>query len=128
MLGRVVKDNPMLRIAEKLGPADHRFENARLLLHPQVSLSDVGFGRDIADQTFGLMDVEIIDHEMPLGHLWGGFDRPTDVVDIVFLCSGRASRDGANVATGDLKIGDETQRTVADVLVFPPFDFTRPQR
>jgi hypothetical protein len=74
------------------------------------------------------MDVEIIDHEMPLGHLWGGFDRPADMIDIVFLGSGRASRDEANVAAGDLKIDDETQRAVADVLVFAPFDLTRSQR
>lgn len=68
------------------------------------------------------MDIEIINNEVPLFDRWLGFERPLDVLHIVFLGAGWSDRDSADVTRGDLEIDDETQGTVADILVLPPFD------
>ena len=118
----------MIRLTEKGGPTFHRFENTRLTFDPQLRLSDIGCSRHKPNQTFRLMDVEIIDNEVPFVDGWLGFDRPLDVVDIVLLSAARTGRDGPNPTGGDLEVDDETEGAVADILIFPPFDLAGSQR
>lgn len=72
------------------------------------------------------MNIEIIDHEVPFSDPWLGFDRALNVVQVILFGPGWASGDQPDPTGGDLKVDDKTEGAVANILVFPSFDFTRP--
>lgn len=69
------------------------------------------------------MRVELVQHENPVGHRVGrnGFSNVFDEVGF-----GASGTDGGcdEFAGGDLKVGDETNRTVPGVFEFSTFDLT----
>jgi hypothetical protein len=121
MLGGVVKDKAMGRIAEKGSTGRHGCEDARLTFNSQVDIQ-VGLLSHIADERCGLMGVEVVDDEMPLHDVGSRVNGALDMSEKVFLVTGGASRDLPDPAIRDVEVDDEGQRAVPDVLELPTQD------
>ena len=74
------------------------------------------------------MNIELIGDEMPFGHCRVGLGRALNMIDIVLFCAGRSNRGQADLAGGHVKIEDEGQGAVTNVLELPPFHFAGTQR
>lgn len=74
------------------------------------------------------MRVEVVDHEMPLGHLWLGGDGACDVGKEIGLIASAAARTDAYLTGGDIKVDDQRERAVANVFEFSPFHVPRLHR
>src|SRR5215471_19334745 len=68
MFRGVVEHNRMRRIGQKSGTCSHGLENPSLSLSAQVLRNPIVFSYQ-AHQTCRLMNVEIVEHKMPPGHL-----------------------------------------------------------
>ena len=74
------------------------------------------------------MNIELIDDEMPFGYRWIGLDRALNMIDIVLFRTGRPDRGEAHLACGHVKIDDEGQRAVSNVLELSPLHLAGSQR
>lgn len=74
------------------------------------------------------MNIELIDDEMPFGHGRVGLDRALNMIGIVLFRPGGSNRGQSDLACGHVKIDDEGQRTVANVLELTPLHFAGSQR
>lgn len=74
------------------------------------------------------MNIELIDDEMPFGHGRLGLEGALDMIGIVQFGAGGSDRGQADLAGDHLKIDDEGQRAVANVLELPSFHFAGSQR
>ena len=115
VLGRVEEGDAVGRIAKEGGARGHRPEDPGLAFHAEV-VGEPAPLRDEADEGFGLVGVELVGDEEP-GGLGIGVDGPGDVRGEVGLGPGRPERRGQDGAGGDIAVGDQAERPVADVLV-----------
>src|SRR6185503_77801 len=91
-----VKDNPMIRLAQAFGATALGLENTRFTFDPQLSFVKIRLGGHIAHQACRLMNIEIINDEMPFADGWLGCNGAFDMVKVVLLGSAGTTRDGAN--------------------------------
>ncbi len=76
---------------------------------------------------FGLMRVEVVDDEDPFA-LPIGPQRLQEVVGEVLFGARRGQRRGQDTTGGDLEVGDQTLRAVADVVLLPALDISGNRR
>jgi hypothetical protein len=62
---------------------------------------------------------------MPAFDLWRGGNGALNMIQVILFGSGRTGRDQTDLTGGDLKIDDEGQCPVPNILIFPAFHFTR---
>lgn len=126
MFGRVVKDDTMRRVAQESSTGGHGLQDAALGLDTQVQ-REVGLGSHIPHESLGLMGVQIVGHEMPLGDRRISLDRVPDMICEVRFGAGLATRGRDHLPTGDIEVDDQRLRTVPHVFELPPFDLARSQ-
>lgn len=71
------------------------------------------------------MDIELIDHEMPLLGRWVRCDRLCDVLDEILLGAGGTPGGSDDLAAGDIEVDDEAERAMPAVFELAPFDLAR---
>lgn len=126
MLRRVDDPDPMGRIAEKRCPRVHRLENAASPFDAQI-LGDLTGVSDPADQRFGLMRIELIEHKHP-AVLWSQGHRALEMRDEIGFCPRIADRRANDVARHHVEIGQETLGAVTGVFKFNAFHVTGSHR
>jgi hypothetical protein len=124
MFWSVVEHNRMRGIGEKRGARGHGLENPPLALLPQVLLQAIVL-RHKAHQAFGLMNVEIVQHEMPPGRLIIGGHCTGYVRHKVLFGACRPQRRRHDRALSDVKIGDQRQRATPDIFELAPLLLAR---
>ena len=102
------------------GAGGFRAQDPALSFLAQI-LFPVAQGRYRADQGFGLMRVEVVDDENPFPFQVGGH-RLYYVVGEVLFGARRRHRGAYDVPRGDLEVGDQTLRAVADLVLLPALD------
>jgi hypothetical protein len=124
MLRCVVKDNAMGGVTEKGGPGLFVEQDTRFAFLSQVDIQ-IGFGSHPAHQGLRLMNVEIIENEVPaLGRRLGG-DHGLEMGQEISFSPG-FTRQRCDQLTGHhVSTQDERSRAVANVLELTAFDFAR---
>ena len=74
------------------------------------------------------MNIELVDDEMPFGHRRIGLDRALNMIGVVLFSAGGPDRGEADLACGYVKIDDEGQGAVSNVLELAPFHLAGTQR
>lgn len=123
-----MKDDAMIGIAQKLGPAFHGFENTTFTFDPQLTFVDIGLSGHQAHQALRPVNIELIDDEMPFSSRRIGLDGALNMIDVILFRAGGADRGQADLTGGHVKIDDEGQRAVANVLELPSFHFAGSHR
>lgn len=127
VLGGVVKDDLVGRIAQKSRPRGFGFQDAAFALDAQI-IGNAGFGSDIAHQTLGEMGVEVVADVVPFAD-FGFSGRPALYMrEEVLFSPCRLGGDGGHLASGYIEVEGEGQRAMADVFELAPFDLARLQR
>jgi len=71
------------------------------------------------------MDIEIIHDEVPTVGGGVGFNRAFDVVEVILFGAGRARRDEVHLSGNDIKVDDEGQRPMPNILIFATLHLAR---
>jgi hypothetical protein len=122
-----MEHDAMARVTQEVRTALPVVQNTVFPFHAQLKLQ-ASFGGHPAHQTFRAMDVQIVDHEMPLaGLLVAGHDR-LHVGRKVGFGAGRPGRRGDALPTHHITTEDERTCTAPDVLKLAAFDLTGGQR
>ena len=74
------------------------------------------------------MNIELVDDEMPFGYRRVGLDSTLNMMDLVLFSAGGSNRGEAHLACSHIKIDDEGQGAVSNVLELAPFHFAGSQR
>ncbi len=74
------------------------------------------------------MNIELVNDEMPFGHRRVGLDRALNMIDVVLFSAGGSDRGEADLACGHVKIDDEGQSAVSNVLELAPLHLAGSQR
>jgi len=114
MLGREVKDDAVVGVAQELLARSHRFEDAAFAFDPEVGLEADDPGNQAYDR-LGAMDIEIVHHQVTMGLGRARGKQCCEVAGKVLLSASRAEP-VADRAGGHIEIGDEGGGAVADVL------------
>jgi hypothetical protein len=92
MLGRVRKHDLMLWIMQKRRAAFHRAENPAFAFNPQRLYRDLLTCGDPEHQRLGLMGIQVIQDDVPLGGLRVAFNQTLEMCQAVFLRTGWSPR------------------------------------
>src|SRR6266511_5837726 len=121
MIGCVVKDNPMRRLAQKGRPALPSVQDALLALHAQLDIQ-VRLVCDPAHQTLRAVDVQVVHHDVPAAGARIAGDDALEVGEKIRFGAGRPCRWRQKVPTRHIAAQDERAGAMADVLMFAPLD------
>ena len=95
---------------------------------PQLTVVNIGLSGHQAHQAFRAVNIELIDDEMPFGSRRVSLDGALNMIDVILFRTGGSDRGQADLAGGHVKIDDESQRAVANVLELPPLHFAGSHR
>ena len=124
MLGRVVEHHLVGWVMQKGRPAFHRLQDAAFALDAQRFWRDAFPFSHPAHQGLGLMNVQIIQHDVPLERLRITGDQVLQMREsILFGARGSPGRFD-DVPGDDIEIDEPGQRAMPDVLEFPPQHMT----
>ena len=120
----VIQDHLMRRVMQKRCAAFHRLKNPAFAFDSQCLLCDPLPLRNPAHQGLGLMDVQIIQHDVPLDRLRITGDQVLKMREsILFGARGSPGRFD-DVSGDDIEIDEPGQGAMPDVLEFPPQHMT----
>ena len=116
MFGGVIEHHFVHRVMQKGRAAFHRMEDAALAFDAQALRCDAFLFRHPAHQGFGLMDVQIIQHDAPLRCLGIASDQVLEMGQGIFFGARRAPG-WLNDMSGDhVEIDEPGQRPMPDVF------------
>ena len=93
-------------LSQEGGPSFHRMQDAALAFEAQID-GEIGFVGHIAHQGFGLMGVEVVDHEVPLDDLRGAFHAALDMLQEIGFVARAATGDRGDLTGSHFKVDNE---------------------
>ena len=119
----VRETDAVARVFQEGSACSQGLQDARTTFCPQV-IGDVQLLGHVADQPFGLMDVQLVRDEDPgaVGIILYGLG---NVIDEILLISGVLYRGKQHSSSCDLKIRNQDQRPMASVVVLLAFNQSR---
>jgi len=127
MLGRVVKHDTVVRIAQKGRPCLQIVQDPALAELAQVDFKAISLGYP-AHQTLRDMDVEIVTDEMPAHGQRIGGHRALGMTQKIGFRAGRATGRRNHLAAGDIEVEQKGSRSVTNILKLATGDLARSQR
>src|SRR5215472_6818772 len=127
VLGCVVEHDGVAGVAQKRRARGSRPKHYTHVLDAKICSAACALS-DVAHQARRAMDIEVIDHEMPLRGAWITLDGAPNMLDEVRLCAGRSTGRAEDLTSGHVEIDDERARAVAFVFELVPRHFARTRR
>ena len=118
--GRIHETNAVPGIGQEVGAGGARAQDPAASLLAQI-LIEIAQNRHQVDQGFGWVRVEVVDDEDPFALQIAGH-RLQQVVGELLLAARGGHRRGQDATGGDLEVGDQIVRAVADVVRLLPLD------
>src|SRR5437660_12340241 len=115
MLRRVMEHDRMTRVAEKCRTRGFGAQYPAHVFDAEVIGDAISFGY-VADQRFGAVDVEVVEHKVPACGGWITGNRALHMRDKVGLGACWSVGRAHHLASGDVEIDHERKRAVALVL------------
>src|SRR5947209_3477697 len=125
MLGRVVNDHLVRRVMQECGSAFHRLENPAFAFDAQRLRRDAFALGNPAHQRFGLMDVEIVQDDVPLGGRRIAGNQSLEMGQRILLGACGPPRWKDNVSRDDIEIDKPGERAMPDILELTAQDMAR---
>src|ERR1700724_3229552 len=116
MFWGVVEHHLMRHIVQECGSAFHRLENTALAFDSQRILYDPFLFGHPTDQRLRLMDIQIIQHDVPLLRRRITGKEPLEMSQSIVLCAGWPLGWLDNLAGHDIEIDEPGKRPMSDVL------------
>src|SRR6266702_1977323 len=122
---RGVREHPFVRrVMQKGRAALHRLENTALAFHAQALGFDAFLFGHPTYHRFGLMDVQILQHDAPLRRLGLAFDQVLEMGQGILFGARRAKGWLNHLSGDDIEIDEPGQRPMPDVFELSSQDMT----
>jgi len=118
MLRRVDEANAMTLVGQKISSRFHRLQNAMAAFHSQIGF-DLARGGNVHDQRFADMRVQVVRDETPRSSGVGA-NQAVDVFKKVCFGSSRPNQGRKNLASRNVQIAEQPQRSMTNVFVLAP--------
>ena len=118
MLRRVVQHDLVRPVMQKAGPAFHRLQESALAFDAQRLESNLLALSDPAYQRCRLMDIQVVQHNMPLGGRRIAGNQALEVGQGILLSARRPPGWFDDLSGHDIEIDEPGQRAMPDVLEF----------
>jgi hypothetical protein len=118
---RVMEHDAMPRITQECGSTRLRCQNAKQPLLAQLDVQ-IRLRRNQANQALRLVRIDIVDHEVPLRHLWCSGDCPRDVGSKVRFRARRPDARRHDLTRYDIEVDHKRLCSMSGVLKLTPLN------